>query len=429
MRRIGSLVLLLWVFAAAAGPWADVTQAALPSAQIRAVSLKVLQSRLRGSLPKGEDRAELLHLCGITRVVGYVADEKGRDLILLGEVDPAAPPLHVEDLAVALRSAWLRYATRQGGTLYYSQPGCSIDPDPRVIQRLSEIAQSDELSEEMDDWCNACAEPQKVRVMGVPFDTHFAKVMVDADYLMKRLTDGSLELGIPGFTSLASIGMALAREDLERNLPPSLPRSSINRFWFYPGKLSFREDDGVVTIEECPVVLLTEEQHLTREGLTGLKRPDPLAQRFAEGFGAHYQEIAAKRPIFLELEGLFRFVALAQLTKYQKERSDLDYLLARFPVPQVRVDRALPGLSRVKSIEKRRDVPGGYETTTLWLPTCGGVSMDMKIGPRNFKRAPAKKAARGRKQAAAGKKAAILKARPSADALSWDISSLHGHWQ
>jgi hypothetical protein len=429
MRRIAVAAILLWAWVAGASLLAEAGAVGTPGAPTRAVSLRALQSRLQRALAKGEVTDDLLHLCGITRVVGYVVDESNRDLVLLGEVEPGAPPLHVEDLAVALRNAWLRYASRQGRTLFYSDPGCSIDPDPRVIQRLNEIGQSEAMGEEIDDWCATCAEPQTVRVMGVPFDSHFAKVMVEADYLMKRAVDGSLELGIPGFTSLASMTLAIAHDDLAAGRPLSLPRSSLNRFWFYLGKAGFQEEEGVVTIEHCPVVLLTEEQHLTREGLSGLSRPDPLAQRFAESFGAHYRQIAAKRPIYLELEGLFRFAALAQLIKYQRVKADLDYLLDQFPVHEVRVDRTLPGIYRVKSIEKRRDIPGGYETTTLWLPTCGGVNMAVRINRDNFRQAPAKKTTHAGKQAAGGRKAQILKARPSPDALSWDISSLRGRWQ
>jgi hypothetical protein len=390
----------------------------------------------------------LLGLCGITRVSGYVEDRKHRDLILVGEVQQSAPALHTEDLAVALRSAWLKYGVRQGKQLYYQSPGCSIDPDPAVIQRLkdlgdAEVSGSAAMQQQMQQWCDICSEPQRVRVLGIPFDTHFAKAMVDADYLMKRLVDGSVTLDIAGFTSLTDITLAVAKADFEKGVPSSIPALSLNRFWFYPGKPEFLDQDGLITLATCPVVLLTEEEHLTREGISGKGKPDPLAARFARSFSAHYPDIAQKQSIYQELEGLFRFYALANALRYQKTQADLSYLLEQFPVPAAAVDRSFPGMSRVSYFENRRDVPGGYEFRAFWMPTCGGVAMDYQIGPANFKQAPAR--ARLASGAAAGKptrqptpapgprppaanprpqaptKSQVLNARPSPNALYWDL--------
>ena len=371
-----------------------------------------------------------MELAGITRLTGYLVDEKTRDVIVLGEVAEDAPALHVEDFAVAFRSAWLKYATRHGHTIYYQDPGCSIDPDAAVVQQLSEIAPQRVSDETMDEWCDICDQPQRVRVMGAPFDSRFAQVMVDADYLMKQLADGSEQLEIPGFTSLGDMRYAAAREALSKDRMPRATGISVNRFWFYPGKAKFYERDGVTTIQECPVTLLTEEQHLTREGLTGLRRPDPQALQFAKGFSAHYDEIAQARPVYRELDGLFRMAALAKLAKYDGVQAGLDYLMNRYPLPKVKVERTLPGVSRVQTVERRRDVEGGYESVRMWLPSCGGVNMGYKIGPDNYKRTTPRSDAvkKGRRQAPAqpsGRKKAVLKARPSPDALAWDMK---GQW-
>ena len=395
----------------------------------RAVSLKVLQARLKVAVAKRQQPAELLTLCGLTRISGYVVDDKTRDLILLGEVEAGAPALRLEDLAVALRSAWMRHASRRGNVRYYSNPGCSIDPSPDVIARLRDLGDSAEgrgadMADRMDEWCESCSQPQQVRVMGVPFDSHFARVMVDADYLMKRLVDGSLRTKIAGFASLTDLNLTAARTQFQRDGTSGITRFAMNRFWFYPGKVKFQDEEGLATIEECPVILLTEEQHLTREGIAGQGRPDPMAQRFADSFSAHYAEIAAAQPVYQQLEELFRLVALGRLLQYQGVQADLDYLMNRFPVPEVKVDRTLPGIALVNRIETRRQVADGEETMRLWLPTCGGVSMDLKVGPQNLKRVPPKKqTGRGAKPAST-KKGAILKKRPAPDSLYWDIGAL-----
>jgi len=294
------------------------------------------------------------------------------------------------------------------------------------------------MQQQMQQWCDICSEPQSVRLLGLPFDTHFAKVMVDADYLMKRLVDGSVSLDIAGFASLTDITLALAKADLEKGVPFSIPGLSLNRFWFYPGKPQFLDQEGLVTLEACPVVLLTEEEHLTREGISGKGKPSPLAAQFSRSFSAHYPDIAQKQTIYQELEGLFRCYALAKALRYQKTQADLNYLLDQFPVPTTKVDRTLPGMSRVSYFENRRDVPGGYEFRAFWMPTCGGVAMDFNLGPGNFKRAPT----RGRPSSRAGAakpapqptpapgprpptptKSQVLSTRPSPSALFWDLSA------
>ena len=408
-----------------------------PPPLIRALSLRSLQSHLQRAA-KDEPRPELLNLCGLTKVLGYAEDRNNRDLILIGEVRDGAPALRTEDLAVALRAAWLEYATRQGNRLYYQNPGCSIDPDPAVIQQLNDLADAaaagafETMDQQVQLWSQICGQPQTVRVMGVPRDSHFAKVMVDADYLMKQLVDGSVTLDVPGFTSLTDTSLAIARADLEKGAPPSLPALSLNRFWFYPGKPSFLDQDGLITIEQCPVVLLTEEEHLTREGIKGKGKASPLAAGFAQGFSDHYPEIADRQPIYQELADLFRLYALAKALRYQQVQADLDYLLDHFPLPATQVPRTLPGHSRVTQLQAPRPAPDGYETHGFWMPTCGGVAMDFDLGPANFTRAPRPPRAPARAAPSpttpgppppAPTKSQVLKARPSPDALFWDLSA------
>ncbi len=440
MKHAAVLLAVLWSVTAG-----FLCASAGPPPQLRALSLNTLQSQLKNSLANGEPRPELLSLCGITRLSGYVEDRKHKDLILIGEVQDGAPALHTEDLALALRAAWMRYAVKQGRRLSYQNPGCSIDPDPAVIQRLKDLGDTDApdsaaMQQQMQQWCDICSEPQSVRLLGIPFDTHFAKVMVDADYLMKRLVDGSVTLDIAGFASLTDITLALAKADFDKGVPSSVPGLSLNRFWFYPGKPEFLDREGLITLDACPVVLLTEEEHLTREGISGKGKPSPLAAQFARSFSAHYSDIAQKQTIYQELEGLFRGYALAKALRYQGTQADLNYLLDQFPVPTTRVDRTLPGMSRVSYFENRRDVPGGYEFRAFWLPTCGGVAMDFNLGPGNFRRAPARGRSSSRVGAAkpaprptpalgprppAPTTSQVLNARPSPSALFWDLPAAH----
>jgi hypothetical protein len=384
--------------------------------QMRAVSLRVFQSKLAAALQEGRIPDELQLLCGLTVISGYVIDNDSNDMILFGRADPQRPPLHTEDLVVALRNVWFRYPREQGKAFDFADPGCSIDPDPAIIQELQNAArtilQAEVEESTLKNWGDVCGRPQTVRTIGIPARTHFAKVMVDADYFMKRLVDGSESLGVEGLTSLLDMTMTQAKEEILRSGKTSLPVESMNRFWFYPGRNRYAEDTGIVEIEKCPVILLTEQEHLGKTEITGTGRANPLAQKFADSFSVSYSQIAEKKPLYFELEALFRIVALAKIAKYQNVKVDFSYLLDHSPLSWVDVPLTLPGLANLKQFQHRRDVPDGYELLQLWLPSCGGVDIGINVTADSFDR--------DRTGRLPAMKRELLSARPSPEALYWD---------
>ena len=351
----------------------------------RAISLKVLQQKLKALHGTNSRPTNLYYLCGINRIMGYVVDEANRDIILIGKVDKKLPPLYLDDFVVALRNAWHKYTELKGNTRYYSNPGCSIDPDPKVYRKLNQVwNQTEDTDEAVKQWEKVCHSPQQVRVLGIPFNTHFARVMVKADYDMKRLVDGSDELSIFAFNSL--MGMEFEREKvrIRKGETRAAPINNLNRFWFSPGEYRFLEDDNMVMIELCTVKLLTEEEHLSEEGnFVGAGRANPTAKQFAGDFTGFYDDIAAERPIFRELENLFRFVALARVLKLKsphlKIGLNLDYLLEQYQVSKEKVKTHLPGRYHVRKYEGRTRYDGGNQTFKLWMPSCGGVSIDFEL--------------------------------------------------
>ena len=351
-------------------------------AEVRAVSLAELQKRLSACMPSRNCPRELLELGGIKLLRGIVIDSEAKDLILYGETDPRLPPIFVEDFVVALRNSRLKYAPLRGNTYIYSFPGCSIDPNPSVLQRLQIIgdqigARAEEIERNLEEWKRVCAEPQKVRVEGIPFNTRFGGVMVEADYLMKDIVNGSEEVEIPGFVSM--LNMAADRASSGAS---SASLSTMNRFWFFPGETEFVEGDGIIQIRRCRVSLLTEEEFLAGSGqVIGSGRSSPLAATFSAQFSAFYEELADQRPIYADLQNLFRFFALAQAIRSKSGQTrilDLTYFLEEFPVESVPVVKELPGKSAL--------LKGGNQFFRFWLPACGGVSMALPLDDLSFQR-------------------------------------------
>ncbi len=413
----------------------------------RAVSLRVLQSTLKSG---GSEQA--MRMCGITKISGYIVDPGTHDIILFGEVDKSLPALNFDDFVVALRNAWYVYGQTRGNTRYYSAPGCSIDPIPNTLRELagasnkiSQATTPEERATAIQTWKAIGHKPQNVRVMGVPFDSRFARVMVDADFYMKRLANGTVSLQINGFQSMTEMLLGQARLAMASGESVDTGQT-MNRFWFCPGDTTFSGEDGVVALRTCPVKLLTEEQFLSTSGVEGYGRPNPTAQRFADGFTLHYKEISAARPIYHELQGLFRLAAIARLMKDERAAEtsgfDMRYLLYNRPVAVTPVSRAVTGLADFQELTDDRRVGEEIHTSFYWHMTCGGVSMDIR--PRRVATKPKRALTQASTQTAnpkatgnpkrthtlrasspaprpTGVKRAVLNARKSGNALYWDV--------
>jgi len=397
----------------------------------KAISLKVLQQKLQENHGKPLPKS-LSQLCGINQILGYLVDDRNKDVILIGSVDKTLPPMYLEDFVIALRNAWLKYARLEGNTYYYSHPGCTIDPDPAVLQKLDDVGDqmnrsrdTCEVEKAIDQWKKICISPQKVGVFGIPFDTRFSWVMLKADYDMKRLVNGSDPLDIKGFSSLIEMELEQAKKDIQEGKSMSVSISGLNRFWFYPGENRYQVDEkeNLVMIEKCPVVLLTEEEHLTKSGkVVGSGRPNPYAQKFTKIFSALYAEIAKQRPIYQELENLFRFVALARILKLKSPQTrvglNIDYLLNQYPIRPTLVKKFLPGRSNVKGFKHQTDSLEGSHIYQLWLPSCGGVTIAVEPKEEDFLKEQTDNIAKLKEN--------VLEARPSANELSWDFPGESG---
>jgi hypothetical protein len=397
-----------------------------PKKGLRALSLKILQREL--SNPTNARSRQLLELGGITHLLGYVLDEEQNDIIVYGIADATSSvSLWTEDLVVALRNAWLRYAKLQGNTYIYEDPGCSIDPNPLTVAKLEAIgrniqnARSDNAIErELLNWGRICKEWQKVRVLGTPVNCRFAWATVQADYDMKRLVDGSDPLGLAGFDSLTTLKLGLVRQKVVNDQAVNIKLAGLNRFWFCPGTNMYEEDDGIVWIKQCPVQLLTREMYLggKADSLVGGDRSDPIAKTFTENFSNIYDKVAQVRPIYRDLENLFRLVAVSKIIRYKSTNGHTDferllsYLIRDFPVRPTSVAEQLEGRSTVLTFQHTNQLHRPVKIYQMWLPSCGGVDIAINPNKRDFgNRCPLLKPLQK----------LILQRRPN-DALVWDLA-------
>lgn len=260
---------------------------------------------------------EVLFLGGLERITHVFVDPDGHDIILAGPADTAAvdaagnvvgatsgrPLLQLEDFVVALRAI---DGARQGGIR------CSIDPTPEGVAKLQQYLRSLKTIGDPDVTLRSMEEslgPQRVTVGGVPAGSRFARVLVAADYRMKRIGMGLEPSGVPGLPSYLSMvppgsttGATLPRFWLEASYEP-IVRDADELAWRINGR-------GMKCLTENDVLAKDGERNVIERG----KAPtDKVAEKWCAAMTSHYDALAARQPVFAELVNCIDLAVVAAL--------------------------------------------------------------------------------------------------------------------
>jgi hypothetical protein len=346
----------------------------------------------------------------LTRLDGYIVDRENRDVVIWGLSERDQPELHVEDLIVALRSAYGRYAARRDGVDYIATPLVSIDPNVEILRQIREINLLSRGGKER--FSEICGSPQTVRVEGMPHNSRVAKVLIDADYRMKMVAQGTVKLPITTpFPSSFNARVARWREHAADHQSSEMINT---RYWFEPGKFSYRvsaESDTVLL--DCPqVVLNDEDQFVSREGLVASGKVDQISRAFACAWTERMEDTYRAEPIWRDMHNQFRNFAIARIMRDRDAFShadlSLEFLFERYELPGVKVPDVLAGLGRVEEYE-RAESDGGRMRFAYQV--CGGVAV-MFATPIEHLTDEGDARAFGR---------SVLKSRPSVPALAWNV--------
>ncbi len=387
----------------------------------RVVSLKQLQAISRAGFAEKAPAKEIQNLCGLKSVEGYVVDRKNKDVLIFGKLDDTMPPLQLDDFIVAMRCAWKKYIIDN----MFTSPGCSIDWSVEYINRLDDIEKRLNAETDPDNWNHyqkeyekACAGSQEVRILGIPSNTHFASVLVKADYDMKRVINGADALDIPGVVDLYSLGSYQARQAMLAKKEYARPGGSLSRFWFKPDRYHFLVHRELVYLDQCEISLLTQEQHITQDGkIEDQGRADPYAQRAVDSFTTYYSYIALKRPVYRQLKELMRMYivleAMYNMGTHIESGLAFDYFLNSFQVPKTDVPSSLPGQSRYVLEAYKNETDEGIEHAAFVFPMCGGVVFDVFLERHHFSEDHGKKFTKILRS--------IKLQRPGTDEVFWDV--------
>lgn len=351
------------------------------------ISLRSLAGRVQKQM--SENNApdnSCRYLSGLAYPEGYIVDSDQNDIILFGLTYPNRPPLRLDDLVVNMRQM------ASGG----QHPYCSLEPrkqDSIALQKLMHSKKPLNSSQVMKDYFKKVEKtvgPQKVVVGGVPGNSRHAHVMIDADYHMKKVSQG--HIAIDGVTSYLDQSLNDAAQKIKRGerVPSGV---SMARFWFHVDDNSptFQQAEDIVLLDDCRMILLTEKQKMTASGdLVDVMEDDPHAEAFASAMSEYLSNPRKEKPsIYADLENLFRLRALLISMRYMKafqyvRLSPADYIPQYRYQDESRMEASLPGLANYREWSHRVSRGNSVYTYTLFPMVCGGVSMDMTVTRKDY---------------------------------------------
>ncbi|MEN6452536.1 MAG: DUF1598 domain-containing protein [Thermoguttaceae bacterium] len=363
------------------------TKVTTPS-KLRKISLNRLEQAIvehQGTLTN-----EMRHLAGLLRVryVFYYPDSK--DIVLAGPAEgwvadvsgrevgmrSGRPVLQLQDLAAALR------AFPPSGK---STPmiGCSIDPTPEGLAAMQQFVHSVHLGGQPSDaQVQMIAEGvrtslgnQTISIMGVSPRTHFAQVLVEADYRMKLIGIG---LERPPVNLVSYVDRAKLGE---------IARNALQRWYFLPDYQCVRQSDDRLAMELIGdgVKLVGEDEMVGDGGQRKLAagKGNRASHAFVANFTAKYAELADRSPVYAELRNLIDLAVVAAYIQaenyYDKAGWNMEFLGSeeRFPIETYEVPKTVE--SAVRAV---------WKGNTIGTPVGGGVKIQPgeAIEPSNLLR-------------------------------------------
>ncbi|MCE9629312.1 MAG: DUF1598 domain-containing protein [Planctomycetia bacterium] len=345
---------------------------------LRKVALSRLEAALATHAADGRGIPDSIEkLAGLTRV-HYVfvypaeGDTPG-EIVIAGPAEPwmtdaagrvvgvetGSPTVLLEDLATAIRA----FAPGQPQDRLV---GCSIDPTKeglaamqdflRKTGRLNPQGGADQIVAGMKE----ALGPQTVSVQGVPAATHFAQVMVEADYRMKLIGIGLEQppVKMPTWIDLASAGAVAA--------------NALQRWYFVPDYecVKIAEDDLAIELVGQGVKLCGADEVVRADGTRlSATRADKPSKTFTEAFTRDYTKIAAKSPVYAQLRTMIDLVVAAA---YLQEHDG--YGKAAWAAETLRDEKAYPIERLTPPAQAETAIHAVWRNNRLLTPIGGGVT-------------------------------------------------------
>lgn len=291
------------------------------STEIRMISLKGLEAAIREAKVKelAELPPEIQYLAGLQRIQYIFLYPEKNDVVIAGPAEgwefndqgvmvgktSRRPVLHLSDLMTSLQTA--RSAGEGQGI------SVSIDPTAEGRQRYSQfMRQVRGLSPQVLAGAREAMGPQQITLTGVPTNSRYARILVAADYQMKRLAMDLREAPVGNLPSFLDL-MQKRRSSVAANVMP--------RWWLACSYEPIgKSGDGLAfEIKGQGVKAMTEDELVTAEGeVIGTGRKNPIAEQWANQMTSKYDELSVAESIFGELRNIMDMSVVGALIEREQ---------------------------------------------------------------------------------------------------------------
>ena len=340
---------------------------------LRKISLQRLEAAVSERLAAGKEPTdEMRALAGLTKVqyVFYYPDTK--DIVIAGPaegffvdfagrylgVNSGRAVVELQDLVAALRA----FPPAGKATSVIS---VSIDPTQegltRMQQWLASIRPGPGDAAAIVEGLKEKLGLHNVTITGVSPRTHFAQVLVEADYRMKLIGIG-IE---PPPVKMATYVDRASSSDVSRN--------ALQRWFFTPNYDCVRVADDDLAMEMVGQgVKLIAESELVAEGGTRVAASgtNKASSLFCQAFTHNYPQIAARNAVYGQLKNLIDLAIAAAFIQKQDYYSQADWRMEAFGDER---QFAIEVYEAPKTVETA--CTAIFKGNRLMTPVGGGVQM------------------------------------------------------
>ncbi len=358
-------------------------RAALPQdicrkSPLRKISINRLETALQDAIENNRQPTDAMrHLAGLTRLEYVFYYPKTKDIVIAGPAEgwvedasgrvvgigSGQPCLELQDLIVALRA----FAP---GSLEDPVITVSIDPSQEGLRKMQEFLAGLRGIKPNDAGRIATGLQTSLGLQDVVFggidpNTHFAQVLVEADYRMKLIGIGLERPAVRMSTYI------------DKANPASVSQNAMRRWYFVPDyeRVMVSDDDLAMEMIGEGVKLIGEDEVVNPDGSRkSVGQSDRASRLFTQSFTRMYAKMATKSAIWAQLRNLIDLSVAAAFIREQGFHE-----MAEWTMPVFSDEGAYSVQVYTTPVRVETAVNVRWKGNTLMTPVGGGIQIEPTV--------------------------------------------------
>lgn len=351
-----------------------------------ALSLNQLQIQVESYISSSQPVEYSIKTLGsLNKPYGFVLDSDHNDIIIFGESVLPNELLHVDDIAVAVR------------TIFFSDtfPKCYIEmrneelDDYRPL--MEDLYSSDIPNEKVISMWKQKKRSRDIFVKSLPNNCHFSQILVNADCILKEFLQGDHRIRVRGLKSYIEVYKNACLKELESRDP--INTAFWHKFWLFPDSTKVFHNTSTYYFHTPVLKLYTEEELIYGYNSYYAK---PAKSEFVKLFNERYNKIKEKEPVFAAVEALYSLLLIFNHIKknefYKEKVFSPHFWSERYTIEPLRVKNEIPTIYNALYIDaefgKTHSSRASVDFTVLYANLCiaGGIILDYEKNVKFSKR-------------------------------------------